>query len=75
MIVTLDAKRRLTIPVDLAPATPGDRFEAIFDPDEDVVSFRRIKRKPDWLAVWKTCPVPMNDLPGRSRGLPKKRAL
>jgi hypothetical protein len=75
MIVTLDAKRRLTIPVDLAPAAPGDRFEAVFDPDEDVVSFRRIKRKPNWLAVWKTCPVPMNDLPGRIRELPKKRRL
>jgi hypothetical protein len=75
MIVTLDAKRRLTIPLGLAPATPGDRFEAVFDPDEDVVSFRRIKRRPDWLAVWKRCPVPMNDLPGRNREFPKKRTL
>jgi hypothetical protein len=75
MIVTLDSKRRLTIPVDLAPTTPGDRFEAIFDPDEDVVFFRRIKRKSGWLKIWKSCPVPMDNLPPRSRELPRKIKL
>ena len=35
MIVTLDAKRRLTVPAALAPAEPGDLFEADFDEEED----------------------------------------
>lgn len=71
MIVTLDAKRRVSIPAALAPATPGDQFEASFDAEDDVVFLRRLKRKPNWLAVWKQCPVPMDDLPPRSRDLPK----
>ncbi len=33
--------------------------------------FHRIKRKSNWLEVWKKCPVPMDDLPPRSRELPK----
>jgi hypothetical protein len=75
VIVTLDAKRRLTIPAKLAPAKPGDRFEAAFDPEEDAVVFRRIKRKSNWLEVWKECPEPIDDLPPRSRELPKKVRL
>ena len=75
MIVTLDAKRRVSIPAALAPASPGDQFDASFDPDEDIVTLRRIKRKADWLKVWKECPVPMDDLPPRSRELPKKLKL
>ena len=75
MIVTLDAKRRVSIPAALAPATPGDQFDASFDAEEDVVLLRRLKRKPNWLEVWKQCPVPMDDLPPRSRELPKKRKL
>jgi bifunctional DNA-binding transcriptional regulator/antitoxin component of YhaV-PrlF toxin-antitoxin module len=75
MIVTLDAKRRVSIPVALAPAAPGDRFEASFDAEDDVVILRRLKQKPNWLAVWKQCPVPMDDLPPRSRELPKKLKL
>src|SRR6266852_4473834 len=31
VIVTLDAKQRLTVPAALAPATPGDYFDARFD--------------------------------------------
>jgi hypothetical protein len=31
-----------------------------------------VKRKSNWLEVWKKCPVPMDDLPPRSRELPKK---
>ena len=72
MIVTLDAKRRVSIPATLAPASPGDQFDATFDADEDVVILRRIKRKSRWLAVWKQCPVSMDDLPTRSRKLPKR---
>ncbi len=72
MIVTLDAKRRVSIPVALAPAAPGDQFDASFDAEDDVVILRRIKRKANWLEVWKQCPVEMDDLPPRSRELPKK---
>jgi len=75
MIVTLDAKHRLTVPSALAPARPGDQFDAVFDAEEDVVIFRRIKQKANWLEVWKQCPVPMDDLPTRSRELPKKLKL
>jgi hypothetical protein len=75
MVLTLDSKRRLTISAALAPASPGDQFDARFDPEEDVVILRRIKRKKDWLKVWKECPVPMDDLPPRRRELPKKLKL
>jgi predicted nucleic acid-binding protein len=42
MIVTLDAKRRLTVPAALAPASPGDYFDAQFDAEEDALVFRRL---------------------------------
>jgi bifunctional DNA-binding transcriptional regulator/antitoxin component of YhaV-PrlF toxin-antitoxin module len=72
MIVTLDAKRRVSIPVALAPAAPGDQFEATFDAEDDTVILRRLNRKPNWLAVWRQCPVPMDDLPPRRRELPRR---
>jgi hypothetical protein len=75
MIVTLDSKRRLTIPAALAPATPGDYFDAQFDPEEDAIVFRRLEVKRDWLAVLRECPVPMEDLPPRRRELPRHRKL
>lgn len=75
MIVTLDAKRRLRVPATLALAKSGDQFDAVFDADEDTVTFRRIKRKSNWLDVWRQCPVPMDDLPPRNRELSKKRKL
>ncbi len=75
MIVKLDAKRRVSIPARLAPAVPGDQFEASFDPEEDTVTLRRLKRKPNWLAMWKQCPTPMDDLAPRSRELPRKPRL
>jgi hypothetical protein len=75
MIVTLDGKRRLTVPVALAPASPGDAFDARFDEEEDAIVFWRIKRRRSWLAVLKACPVPMDDLPARSREYPKKPKL
>ena len=71
MIVTLDAKRRVSIPAALAPAHPGDQFDARYDQDDDVIILRPILRKKDWLEVLKQCPVQMDDLPGRSRDLPK----
>jgi len=75
MIVTLDSKRRLSIPVSLAPASAGDQFDATFDAEEDTVILRRVKRKSNWLEIWKKCPVPMDDFPPRSRELPKKLKL
>jgi bifunctional DNA-binding transcriptional regulator/antitoxin component of YhaV-PrlF toxin-antitoxin module len=75
MIVTLDAKRRFSIPAKLAPASPGDQFDATFDADEDAVILRRVPRKKSWLDVMKACPVPMDNLPPRSREMPKKLKL
>ena len=69
MVLTLDSKRRLTISA-LAPASPGDQFDAKLDPEEDVVILRRIKRKKDWLKVLESCPVAMDDLQLRSREMP-----
>ena len=75
MIVTLDAKRRVSIPAALAATAPGDQFDASFDAEDDVVTLRRLKRKSNWLTVWKQCPVTMDDLPPRSRALPKRPKL
>ena len=74
MIVTLDNKRRVGIPAALAPTAPGDECDASFDAEEDVVTLRRVQ-KADWLEVLKSCPVPMDDLPPRSREMPKKLKL
>ncbi len=75
MIITLDAKRRLTVPVSLVSAGPGDRFDAHFDAEEDAIVFRRLPAKEDWLQVIKECPVPMNDMPPRRKALPKRKKL
>lgn len=75
MILTLDDKRRLTVPASLAPAKPGDHFKAEFDPEEDVIVFRRVAKKDNWLEVLKECPADMADLPLRRREYPKRRKL
>jgi hypothetical protein len=75
MILTLDAKRRLTLPASLVPARPGDHFRAEFHPEEDAVVFRRIAKNSDWLKVLKACPVKMDDLPPRRREFPKRLKL
>ena len=67
MILTMDAKRRLTVPAGLSAAQPGDAFEVMIDADDDAIVFRRINRDRDWLAVLEQCPVPMDDLPPRRR--------
>jgi hypothetical protein len=67
MIVMLDAKRRLTVPTSLAPASPGDYFDANFDVEEDALVFRRLLGKENWLAVLKACPVSPDDVPRRRR--------
>ena len=75
MILTLDAKRRLTLPASLAPTQPGDHFKAEFDPAEDTLVFRRVAAKGNWLDVLKACPGSMDDLPPRRRVRPKRRKL
>lgn len=75
MLLKLDAKRRLTVPTSLAPARPGDNFEAEFHPEDDTLVFRRMAPKGDWLAVLRECPVPMDDLQARRRELPRRRRL
>jgi len=77
MIVTLDSKRRLTVPASLAPASPGEYFDARFDAEEDAIIFRRLpeKGKQDWLAVVKECPVSMDDVPPRRRESARRRKL
>lgn len=75
MIVTLDAKRRLTIPASLAPAKPGDYFDAHFDADEDTLVFRRLAGRRSWLAVLKECPVSPDDVPARRRTPARRRRL
>ncbi len=73
MTIKLDSKGRLTIPTTLVKTEPGDRFEARFDEDEDANIMYRIKhKKENWLEVLKQCPSSMDDLPPRSRELPKK---
>jgi bifunctional DNA-binding transcriptional regulator/antitoxin component of YhaV-PrlF toxin-antitoxin module len=75
MRVTLDAKRRLTVPVSLATTVPGDQFEARFDADDDAIVFRRVAAAKDWLEVMKECPASVDDLPRRRRALPRRRKL
>lgn len=75
MLLTLDAKRRLTVPASLAPARPGDHFQAEFHPEDDTLVFRRIAPVGDWLEVLKQCPVSMDDLPPRRRQPARRRKL
>lgn len=75
VIVTLDDKRRLRVPKELAPAEPGDHFEALLDVEEDAIVFRRINKKKDWLEVLKECPVRMDDIPPRRREYSQCRKL
>jgi hypothetical protein len=73
MIVILDSKRRLTVPTALAPAVPGDYFDAQFDAEEDTPVFRRLATKSDWLGVPKECPVSTDGvLPHRRAGAPHR---
>ena len=67
MLITLDAKRRFSLPASFAPTKPGDQFEAVFDSEDDLIILRRVPPKRNWLEVWKKCPVPMDDVPPRSR--------
>ena len=75
MMLTVDAKHRVTIPAKLTPTRQGEYFEAHYDEDEDRIIFKRVKRKENWLDVLKQCPSSMDDIPPRSRELPKKLKL
>ncbi len=75
MVVTLDSKRRLTVPTALAAAKPGDYFDAHFDAEEDAIVFRRLGGRESWLDVMKACPVSADEMPPRRRELPKRRKL
>ena len=75
MIVTLDAKRRLTVPAALGLALPGDNFEVRFDAEEDVLVFRRLAGKESWLTVLKGCPVSPDDVPPRRKAPARRRHL
>ena len=77
MIVMLDSKRRLTVPASLAPAVPGEYFDARFDAEEDAIVFRRLPKKgeEDWLSVLKECPVSMDNIPARRRESARRRNL
>jgi len=76
MTLILDAKRRVTLPPALVKSTPGDVWEAVYDEDEDEILLRRVKRKrKNWVDILEACPVPMDDLPPRSREYPKKLKL
>ena len=75
MIVTLDAKRRLTVPAALASVSPGDYFDARLDLEEDALVFRRLPAKENWLAVLKACPVSPDGIPPRRRAPARRRKL
>ncbi len=75
MIVTLDSKRRLTVPAALAPTSPGEYFDARFDAEEDAIVFRRLAGTEDWLAVLKECPVSIDDVPLRRRETARRHKL
>ena len=65
------------VPACLAPASPGEYFDAHFDAEEDAIVFRRLpeKGKEDWLAVLRQCPVRMDDIPSRRRERARRRKL
>lgn len=67
MTVTLDSKRRLTLPAALLSSEPGQVFDARYDADEDALIFRRLPAKEDWMEVLAQCPVPMDDIQPRRR--------
>jgi hypothetical protein len=75
MVVTLDAKRRLTVPAALARAKPGDHFDASFDAEEDTLIFRSLAGRENWLSVLRECPVGPDDVPARRRAPARRRKL
>lgn len=75
MLVTLDAKRRLAVPRQIASVTPGDQFDVSFDSHDNAIVFRRVHAQDNWLDVVGQCPVSIDDLPRHKPSLPRKRRL
>jgi bifunctional DNA-binding transcriptional regulator/antitoxin component of YhaV-PrlF toxin-antitoxin module len=75
MIVTIDSKRRLTLPAGLISVEAGEHFDVLFDAEEDAVIFRRLPKQADWLDVLAECPISMDDIPPRRKDLPKRKKL
>lgn len=75
MVVTMDSKRRLSVPTVLAPTSPGEYFDAYFDEEEDAIIFRRLAGKEYWLQVLKECPISMDDVPPRRHDVPRHPKL
>ena len=75
MVVTLDAKRRLTVPAALAPAKPGDYFDAHFDAEEDAIVFRRLGRSRELARGAEGVSVSPDDVPPRRRAPARRRKL
>jgi bifunctional DNA-binding transcriptional regulator/antitoxin component of YhaV-PrlF toxin-antitoxin module len=73
MIVTLDSKRRLTLPASVLAAVAGDSFDVQFDAEENAVIFKKLPSRADWLEVMESCPADMTDIPPRRKELPKRR--
>ncbi|MCW1884510.1 hypothetical protein OKA04_07185 [Luteolibacter flavescens] len=61
MIVTMDAKHRLAVPLSQAAARPGDEFHVSYDAEEDAIIFRRSTTGQDWLEILAECPIPIDD--------------
>jgi len=62
------------VPGALAPAKPGDHFDARFDAEEDAIVFRRLSSGESWFAVLEECPVSPGDVPARRRAPAKRRS-
>jgi hypothetical protein len=73
MIVTLDSKRRLTLPEAIGSVYPGDRFVVLFGEEENTFTLRPESSGADWLAVLRACPVPMDDIPARGKARRRRR--
>jgi hypothetical protein len=63
MLITMNAKHRLTVPAAVEGFKPGDTFEVRFDLEEGEIVFRKINTRENWVDVMLACPYPMDDLP------------
>ncbi len=61
-----------TLPKKLIFAGSGNCFDAYYDENDQALIFRKLPVKANWLKVLKSCPVPMDDIPPRSREMPKR---
>ena len=75
MILTLDSKRRFTVPTSLMAVRPGDRFEVRAEPEDDTLIVRRLPGASKWLEIMRQCPVDLGKLPPRRKEFARKRKL